>query len=133
MCGIAGYVGTRELERADIERCLVRMHHRGPDHAGWSSFRGVGGGNAYLLATRLDIIDLQERSNQPFRAGSKTLAYNGELYNYVELRERLRAAGRTFTTESDTEVLLAALDANGTDARRAAPTGAPSRAARTKS
>ena len=116
MCGIAGYVGTRELEREVIERCLARMHHRGPDAAGSATFRGVGGGNAYLLSTRLDIIDLQERSNQPFRVGSKTIAYNGELYNYVELRERLRASGRTFVTESDTEVMLTALDADGTSA-----------------
>ncbi len=113
MCGIAGYAGSRELDARTIERCLRLMHHRGPDAAGFATFHGVGGANAYLLSTRLDIIDLMERSNQPFRAGSKTLVYNGELYNYLELRAALQAKGRAFETESDTEVMIAALDEGG--------------------
>src|SRR5262249_40026021 len=113
VCGIAGYIGTRELDTGVVARCLELMQHRGPDHGGSVSFRNAAGRNAYLLATRLDIIDLRERSNQPMRVGSKTIAYNGELYNYVEVRERLRARGREFATTSDTEVILTALDDGG--------------------
>lgn len=113
MCGIAGYAGTRELEPERIERCLALMRHRGPDHAGYRRFTGPAGRDVYLLSTRLDIIDLDERSNQPLRVGSKWLSYNGELYNYLELKTDLLARGRVFTTEGDTEVLAAALDADG--------------------
>jgi asparagine synthase (glutamine-hydrolysing) len=114
MCGIAGYMGTRTLGSDTIDRCLARMHHRGPDHAGFAQFHATTGHNAYLLATRLDIIDLQERSNQPLRVGAKTIAYNGELYNYVELRDALKARGHEFRTASDTEVLLSTFDEGGT-------------------
>jgi asparagine synthase (glutamine-hydrolysing) len=116
MCGIAGYFGTSEIDRGRIESCLERMHHRGPDHGAFVEFRNDAGRNAYLLATRLDIIDLKERSNQPLRVGAKWIVYNGELYNYLEVRQGLLARGRTFATESDTEVLLTALDERGTDA-----------------
>src|SRR5262245_47482363 len=92
------------------------MRHRGPDHQGYRRFRDGEGRNAYLLSARLDIIDLAERSNQPLAAGATTLSYNGELYNYLEVREELRNAGRAFRTESDTEVLAAALDEWGVDA-----------------
>ena len=66
---------------------------------------------------RLSIIDLTHAADQPMfdRSGELVLVYNGEIYNYLELREELRAAGRVFTTESDTEVLLAAYEQWGTD------------------
>jgi asparagine synthase (glutamine-hydrolysing) len=66
--------------------------------------------NVYLLHTRLKIIDPEPRANQPFAIGSKWLAYNGELYNYVELRKDLARLGYSFTTDSDTEVLLRTID-----------------------
>jgi asparagine synthase (glutamine-hydrolysing) len=118
MCGIAGYFGTRTLERASIDDCLERMRHRGPDHQAHAEFRNGAGRNAYLLAARLDIIDLAERSNQPLRVGDKTIAYNGELYNYLEVREQLAAEGRAFATSGDTEVLLTAFDEHGAAALR---------------
>lgn len=85
------------------------MDHRGPDAN--SVYRNnVGNGRwIYLLHSRLNIIDLNSRANQPFSSGPLTLSYNGELYNYLELREELAREGKTFTTESDTEVLLHAL------------------------
>lgn len=89
------------------------MHRRGPDNAAWAHFRNGAGRNAYLLNARLDIIDLDERANQPFRVGSKTATYNGELYNYLELREELGRLGVRFSTQSDTEVLVAGLDRLG--------------------
>jgi asparagine synthase (glutamine-hydrolysing) len=82
------------------------MRNRGPDdqHA-WRSTAAAG--NAVcLLHSRLSIIDLDPRSNQPFSSNGLTLIFNGEIYNYVELRERLVAQGVKLRTNSDTEVLL---------------------------
>jgi asparagine synthase (glutamine-hydrolysing) len=113
MCGIAGYAGTRKLEAESIARCLKLMHHRGPDAAGHQGFTTSGGRNVNLLSSRLDIIDLDERSNQPMNFGSKWISYNGELYNYVEVGDELRRRGLEFETASDTEVMLAAIATDG--------------------
>lgn len=71
------------------------------------------GHHVHLLHSRLSIIDLDERSNQPFRFGSHVLVFNGELYNYLEVREGLSRLGHTFQTSGDTEVLLKALVEGG--------------------
>ncbi len=88
------------------------MRRRGPDHRDWRQFR-FGPRHASLLHSRLSIIDLEERSSQPFRIGSKNLSFNGELYNYLELRRELETEGYRFVTKSDTEVLLRVIDAWG--------------------
>ena len=106
MCGIAGYIGTSELEPNKISSCLRLMRRRGPDSAAVFEDHPTQNRRVYLLHSRLSIIDLDDRANQPFRIGSKVLIYNGELYNYVELKQELLARGHHFTTESDTEVLL---------------------------
>jgi len=113
MCGIAGYFGTREIESKRVQACLRLMHHRGPDHTAFRCWNNPAGLNAYLLFTRLSIIDLDPRANQPFAVGSKHMVFNGELYNYIELREQLAVYGRRFTTSSDVEVLLGAIDHSG--------------------
>src|SRR5256885_11555443 len=78
-----------------------RMVKRGPDGRGvWTDER------AGLAATRLAIIDLHERSNQPLHLGPLHLAFNGEIYNYRELKEELAGLGHSFETEGDAEVLL---------------------------
>jgi asparagine synthase (glutamine-hydrolysing) len=116
MCGIAGFFGTAEIPQARVEVCLGLMSRRGPDAAGWKRFKGPTARNCLLLHTRLSIIDLEERSNQPFRRERKWAAFNGELYNYVELGDALRSEGSAFRTRSDTEVFLAAIDRYGWDA-----------------
>lgn len=116
MCGIAGYFGTKTLDPKRIDECLGLMRRRGPDHAESKIFTNRSGRKVYLLHSRLSIIDLQERSNQPFNIGGAWLSYNGELYNYIELRKRLEASGIRFHTTSDTEVLTAALVRDGLDA-----------------
>jgi asparagine synthase (glutamine-hydrolysing) len=84
-----------------------RIAHRGPDASGvWSHEHGQV--SVHLGHRRLSIIDLSPAADQPLRKGSLTLAYNGELYNYRELRAELIGAGARFTTESDTEVVLEA-------------------------
>ncbi len=113
MCGIAGYFGTVEIPQERVECTLRLMRRRGPDFAASCRLNSPAGRNALLLHSRLKIIDLDERANQPFRAGPKTLVYNGELYNYIELRRELEKQGVPFTTESDTEVLLATLAKTG--------------------
>ena len=113
MCGIAGYVGVRELDAARVDACLSLMHRRGPDFQGARHWRTAGDRHVYLLHSRLKIIDLTDRANQPFSTGSRWIAFNGELYNYVELRASLEKAGVPFVTDSDTEVLLRGIDARG--------------------
>jgi asparagine synthase (glutamine-hydrolysing) len=113
MCGIAGYFGTNQLDEGRIDTCLGLMGRRGPDHAAHRRWRTPGGTNAYLLHTRLNIIDLNARSDQPFQVGSKWMAYNGELYNFMELRDEAEREGHRFATTSDTEVLLAGIHHHG--------------------
>ncbi len=113
MCGIAGYFGPEQLDEERVRACLALMGRRGPDHAAHRHWINVAGNHVHLLHSRLRIIDLDDRANQPYRVGSKWLVYNGELYNYLELRRELAAAGCGFTTESDTEVLLEAVDSVG--------------------
>jgi asparagine synthase (glutamine-hydrolysing) len=113
MCGIAGYAGTRSLGEQTLADCLGLMRRRGPDHAAWRAWRTPAGRQVYLLHSRLGIIDLDARANQPFRSGRRWIAYNGELYNYLEVRAGLAARGHRFTTSSDTEVLLRAIGEAG--------------------
>lgn len=107
MCGIAGYVGSRPVDASAIDAALAGLHHRGPDGRGTVTVP-FGAGSATLLHTRLAIIDLDERSNQPFRSDDCVLTYNGEVYNYTELRAELADLGHTFVTTSDTEVVVKA-------------------------
>lgn len=113
MCGIAGYFGTGEIPEERIADCLARMRRRGPDNVGTYRHEGPSGGHVVLLHSRLSIIDLDRRANQPMRLGDKVIVCNGELYNYLECRKALGDDRRCFRTESDTEVLLNVLDANG--------------------
>ena len=90
------------------------MRNRGPDAHG--VFRGtLGENNVTLLATRLAIIDLDPRSNQPFEHDDCVIAYNGETYNYLEIRAELETAGHRFRTDSDTEVIVQAYRRHGDD------------------
>ena len=112
MCGIAGYIGSREIGRENVEKCLALMHRRGPDFRSFVHDSPQAGRHVYLLHSRLNIIDFDQRSNQPFTFGSKTIVYNGELYNYLEVKQQLKAAGCSFSTESDTEVFIQGLAHN---------------------
>ena len=112
MCGIAGYVGALNIPEDRVSQCLSLMKRRGPDFSDF--YRHDYGPNrkVLLLHSRLSIIDLDTRSHQPFRYGSKVMAYNGELYNYLELKPGL---GREpFDTTSDTEVLIRGIAQKGT-------------------
>lgn len=112
MCGIAGYIGRSEIDAGRIGRTLALMRNRGPDHQAHLAFR-EGQTNVLLLHSRLSIVDLDPRSNQPFTVGDCSLVFNGEIYNYVEVRQELEQRGVRFATESDTEVLIQAYLAYG--------------------
>lgn len=109
MCGFVGQIarGTGGEVGTDLVRAMQCLLNRGPD-AGGTQRVSVGCWNAELGHRRLSIIDLDERSAQPFNRGTLTVLYNGELYNYLELRDELMALGEAFRTESDTEVIAAA-------------------------
>ena len=109
MCGIAGYFGSRPIPEDRIARTLDLMRRRGPDHAAHRRFATPGGRYVDLLHSRLSIVDLDERSRQPFEVDRAWITFNGEIYNYVELRAELERAGFAFRTTSDTEILLRAL------------------------
>jgi len=116
MCGIAGYLGPHTVEASRLQACLALMRRRGPDNTAFKQWNLPGGKHAVLLHSRLNIIDLDPRSNQPFQEGKNWICFNGELYNYVELKSALAAQGAAFRTTSDTEVLLKLLDRQGANA-----------------
>ena len=104
MCGLYASIAFAP-ERARIDR----VAHRGPDGSGWREFASAAGPVA-LGHRRLAIIDLSEAGLQPMAdaSGRYHLVFNGEIYNYLELRDELRAKGHPFSSETDSEVLLAA-------------------------
>lgn len=105
MCGIAGSIGKRRIDGEAIRRALDSMANRGPDALRHKSIE-VGSNFVNLLHGRLSILDLDERSHQPFSIGPCTMVFNGEIYNFVELKSQLEKQGESFSTTSDTEVLL---------------------------
>ena len=111
MCGIVGglWCDDQAPVKGRILSALALLQHRGPDDSGHAIARCARGVVA-VGQNRLSIIDLSEKGHQPMLSPDQQLAivFNGEIYNYRELREELRAAGRQFCSESDTEVLLAA-------------------------
>ncbi len=124
MCGIAGLVsGTRHMNLQSVPAVLERLEHRGPDDRGWLKYSpdNLRTGREWnsdedsncdvlLLHRRLSIIDVTDAGRQPMSSkdGRYHLVYNGEIYNYLELRSELQRLGHIFCTHTDSEVLLAA-------------------------
>lgn len=111
MCGILGVFehSSSDRFRRNLGAGMHALRHRGPDAQGVEAYP-VAGGVLHLGHARLSIIDLTEGGRQPMHGGDGRYAivFNGEIYNYKELREELKALGCRFTSDSDTEVLLAA-------------------------
>ncbi len=109
MCGICGIIrfDGRPVGPVDVELACSALQHRGPDHTGIWVDPGYG---VALGATRLKVLDPSAKADQPLHdpTGRFHLVYNGEIYNFRELREELIAAGDRFETDGDTEVVLAA-------------------------
>lgn len=120
MCGIAGYVLNEDdqIVQEKFDANVYRLRWRGPDHQAEMQGSESYGLICKLFHSRLSIIDLSENGNQPFFDSQKEVvcSYNGEIYNYLEIKEQLVSHGYEFHTESDTEVLLAAWKHWGADA-----------------
>ncbi len=105
MCGICGfaYSNGQHVDDSILHRMMGAIGHRGPDADGVYSFQNIG-----LAHVRLSILDLSEAANQPMldEEGNVILIFNGEIYNFKELRKELQHAGFVFRTNSDTEVIL---------------------------
>src|SRR5262245_31568241 len=119
MCGLAALIAMPSATVpydlcVRLDRSLL---HRGPDAGGLATFRRDGAAcstevsELALIHRRLSIIDLDQRSDQPMASndGRYVLIYNGEIYNYIELRDELIRLGQRFRTTSDSEVLIAAV------------------------
>jgi asparagine synthase (glutamine-hydrolysing) len=104
MCGIAGIIdlkNTPDENQKLLGQMLQTQHHRGPDATcTWTD------NHVFLGHNRLSIIDLSEAANQPMHFKHFTLVFNGEIYNYIELKQQLQALGHVFNTTSDSEVVL---------------------------
>lgn len=116
MCGIAGSLSYHD-EPLDLNRAchdmIARLSHRGPDYCQVNDL-----GNLQLAHSRLSIIDRQAQSHQPMATPDKRywISFNGEIYNYIELRQELIQLGHVFVTEGDTEVVLTAWQQWGVEA-----------------
>jgi asparagine synthase (glutamine-hydrolysing) len=121
MCGIAGlFVGTsspwsRNSAASIVQQMIDVQRHRGPDAEGaWLDERN----RCHLGHRRLSIIDTSDAGRQPMISSDerRVITFNGEIYNYLELKPQLQAHGRDIRGRTDTEVLLEAIAAWGTDA-----------------
>ena len=103
MCGFVGFTGSIENKGAVLEAMMNRIVHRGPDMGGQ-----YFDGDVSMGFRRLSILDLSEAGRQPMTSvdGNVTVTFNGEIYNFQELRAQLEAAGHTFHCNADTEVLV---------------------------
>lgn len=118
MCGIAGFIDNRKISKSNIDelskKILFSLHHRGPDNKGKLLLEESG---ITLLHSRLSIIDLNSNANQPMISSSEryVITFNGEIYNFLDLKKELLNEGFSFQTSSDTEVLLATIEFWGLD------------------
>jgi asparagine synthase (glutamine-hydrolysing) len=106
MCGISGIISKANLsvDQHQLKSISDIMQHRGPDSQGFFTHQNVG-----LAHNRLSLLDLSSNGNQPFKNDTHALIFNGEIYNWKELRSELEYGGTKFNTNSDTEVLFLAL------------------------
>lgn len=113
MCGISGIINKNGLpvDRQDIKVMNDLIKHRGPNDEGFYYFENFAYGHR-----RLSILDLSDAGHQPMHFSDKyVLTYNGEIYNYIEIKSLLESMGYTFKTKTDTEVILAAYDKWGSE------------------
>ena len=115
MCGFAGIIDLNRLEINDdldrrMSKALDSLHPRGPDQKGMLTDE-----YSYFVHARLSIIDITDKGKQPIHKYGKTIIYNGEIYNYEEVKKILQKCGYEFFSNTDTEVLIAAWDKWGED------------------
>ena len=113
MCGIAGYIGPSLIPDGRVAACLAQMSKRGPDSQGVSRHRGPSGNEILLLHSRLAILDLDPKSDQPFHEKHIDMVFNGEIYNYKELGMQVDNTADWPDSVGDTEVLARMIAAEG--------------------
>lgn len=115
MCGICGYLTRKEYNNQMLRDMNDTMYHRGPDDSGTYQTRMKNGYYLGMAHRRLSILDLSALGHQPMFNSDRSICivYNGEVYNFLELRDKLKLEGYTFVSNCDTEVLLAAYEAYG--------------------
>jgi asparagine synthase (glutamine-hydrolysing) len=114
MCGFGGIIGIKQISLNEIKNIAKQVNFRGPDYTGAKIYNSMFEesqeyGVIGVFHNRLSIIDLDERSNQPFEDEKNILLFNGEIYNYIHIKNELKLFGINFKTRSDTEVLFMAL------------------------
>ncbi len=113
MCGLTGYISFNEKNHGTkklITEMTKELNHRGPDSYGIKNIYTPNGINVAFGHTRLSILDLSERGNQPFIYKDFIIVYNGEIYNFIDIRKELISLGHCFETECDTEVIAHSFD-----------------------
>ena len=108
MCGISGIINFRQksFPTEKLKEMTKKVSHRGPDDSNIYINEQLGFGH-----TRLSVLDLSKRGSQPLTYMNRyTITYNGEIYNYIELKNKLKKEGYKFKSQTDTEVILAAYD-----------------------
>jgi len=103
MCGINCFISKKQkkINRKLIENMNKQLKHRGPDDSGYFIYNNIGLGH-----TRLSILDLSSHGHQPMEFDNLIIVFNGEIFNYIELRDELKKIGYNFVSNSDTEVIL---------------------------
>ena len=110
MCGFLHHEAVSELNELTFSKALNTLSHRGPD-----AQKSIRIENIILGHVRLSILDLSSNSDQPFLYDKYCMVYNGEIFNYLELKKELEALGHHFNTQSDTEVVIHAFQEWGQD------------------
>lgn len=116
MCGIAGFIDfSNASEVSTLDKMVRALAHRGPDDKGSECYHEKNFVVGFAQA-RLSILDLSSLGHQPMHDHALSIVFNGEIYNFKEIRNELQGVGHTFSSESDTEVILKAYKQWGTDA-----------------
>ncbi len=110
MCGISGYISKSSLsDIIFLEKMIITLNHRGPDNRG-AKIYCINDWHVGFGQSRLSIIDLSEAGHQPMEYKHFSIIFNGEIYNYLEVKEELENLGHIFISNSDTEVILHAFE-----------------------
>src|SRR4051812_11835450 len=110
MCGIAGFIDFKnESSLETLKKCTDALSHRGPDGSGYEILP-TNEAQVALGHRRLSIIDLSNAGAQPMHYKDLSIIFNGEIYNYAEIKTELEALGHAFVSHSDTEVILHAFE-----------------------
>ena len=114
MCGICGYINFSKIgqDSSVLKNMVNTLHHRGPDSQGFFEDHEH---HVFLGHARLSIIDISDNGKQPMTFCNLTIVFNGEIYNYREIKKELIALGHSFKTNSDTEVILHSFNEWGAD------------------